>query len=50
MGKVYRDKPAIPIPDGLKPCARDSRVLVSVETDAGRESVVIGYAAGPNVM
>ena len=45
MGKVYRYKAAIPIPNGLSPKPSDGRIEVYVDVNGVRKPITIGYAA-----
>ncbi|MBQ8094650.1 MAG: hypothetical protein IJ242_13915 [Clostridia bacterium] len=50
MSKVYRNKAAIPIPDGLIPKPSDGRISVSVDVNGVTKPITIGYAATPYTM
>ena len=45
MSKVYRNKPAIPIPPEAKIKNRDGRVYINVDVNGVTRPVIIGYAA-----
>ncbi len=47
MGKVYREKAAIPIPKGLSPKSSDGRIEAYIDVNGTRKPVTIGYAATP---